>query len=193
MKAPGFVRAVVSGAAILLLGLHLGFPAWRVDFVSVALLVVGALPWLHYVFKDIKISTSGIEVTYAQAEQALDRVVAGAARAGEAKPVTAGGEAAAAAEDPNLALVALRIEIERRLRHLAEKNDVQIGHKTLIALLDDLVSDDVIDDETAAGLRTLILAGNAAAHGARVNPEMGDLLSRKVPILLDALDRLIAR
>lgn len=198
MTAPAIVRAVVSGAAAVLLGLHLWFPGYRVDFVTVALLVVAVLPWLHHVFKDIKVSTTGIEITYAATQRALDRAVAGAertagqpagssSRSGDEPP----GWQRVAADDPNLALVGLRIEIEQRLRALGEKHGVR--SKNLVALLDELGARGVIDGETGDGLRDLILAGNRAAHGAQVDADLGHLLSRRVPLLLAALDALLAR
>jgi hypothetical protein len=191
MGAHVAVRVVVSSAALVLLGLHLWFPAWRVDAISVALLLVAVLPWLHHVFKDIKLSRDGIEISYADTQQAMDRAVKGVALAGQGKPAAPGTPSwmRLATDDPNLALVALRIEIEGRLRALGRKHG--LAFRGLMALLDDLTASEVLDGETARGLRALILAGNRAAHGAQVDADLGHLLSRRVPELLEGLDRLV--
>lgn len=69
--------------------------------------------------------------------------------------------------DPNLALVALRIEIERALRDIAFKNNMK-PEKSLQKLLASLRDQGAVPAEIVGGLYDLIDFGNRAAHGATV-------------------------
>lgn len=98
---------------------------------------------------------------------------------------------AIADHDPNLALVGLRIEIEKRLRALASKYDVKPDQS--IGLLLNLLHDRaVLDSKSAAGLEELIKAGNRAAHGATVESEVASWAFETGPQILRLLDLRLA-
>lgn len=66
---------------------------------------------------------------------------------------------AIAEQDPNLALVGLRIEIEQRLRVLADHSGMS-SKRSLSQLTTDLQLNGVIEPEAASGLRDLNSLGN---------------------------------
>ena len=93
--------------------------------------------------------------------------------------------------DSNLALVYLRIEIEKRLRTLAQKANLN-STGSLSRLFRDLQKSGVVNDVVFSGLQELIIAGNQAAHGAEVEPSVADSVLEFGPRIINALDRSIA-
>ena len=67
--------------------------------------------------------------------------------------------------DPKLALVALRIELEKTLRAIAKKNNVQFNRYGLGKLASILYNDKLINADEYSLLRDLIPPLNGAAHG----------------------------
>lgn len=68
--------------------------------------------------------------------------------------------------DANLAVVGLRIELERELRRLASRNDVPQGSRIpLRKIASDLAGREVINYQIANDLQDLLTIGNQAAHG----------------------------
>jgi hypothetical protein len=93
--------------------------------------------------------------------------------------------------DPNLALVALRIELERRLSRLAASADIAPPPRnTLRRMIDLLTRAEVLTYPLAESLLGLVQLGNQAAHGGTVAPEAGEWAQREGPRLLAALDAL---
>ena len=60
-------------------------------------------------------------------------------------------------------------------------------------LLADLHQDGVLDDPALVGLRDLVQAGNAAAHGARVEPQAAEWAFNYGPQVLGTLDAKLER
>ena len=93
----------------------------KIDIVTLGLVVVAALPWLSAILESAKFP-GGWEVKFRDLQKAAAQVTGAA----DAQTVTIPEPAylAIAAQDPNLALVGLRIEIEKRLRELAAKHGI---------------------------------------------------------------------
>lgn len=92
--------------------------------------------------------------------------------------------------DPNLLLVNLRIEIERRLRAIAELVNVKTT-QPLALLLRDLKRQEVLPGGFADGLERLIKYGNDSAHGAQVEPGIALQLLSSQDSVLRVLDDII--
>jgi hypothetical protein len=96
-----------------------------------------------------------------------------------------------ASNDPNLALVGFRIEIEKRLLELAQKYGIEFRKRPLGQTVRRLQEKEVLSSSVASGLSDLIALGNQAAHGARVAPEGVDWLMDQGRAVLIDLDDLI--
>lgn len=94
--------------------------------------------------------------------------------------------------DPNIGLVNLRIEIEKRLAQVAELYDVRYP-APLGRIVDELARRQVFSPAYADSLKRLISFGNAAAHGAEVAPEAARIAEDAEPDTLRSLDELIDR
>lgn len=75
---------------------------------------------------------------------------------------------AVSGDDPNLALSGLRIEIEYRLKNLAEKRDIKVRGYGANNLTRSLEKSGVLSHEEAAAIRDLLPLLNQAVHGAEV-------------------------
>ena len=90
--------------------------------------------------------------------------------------------------DSNLALAYLRIEIEKRLRELAEDAGIDPHRIPLKRLMNELSSAGLLPQSARNGLNKLIYAGNHAAHGVDVEPGVAQWAMREGPEILRSLD-----
>jgi hypothetical protein len=178
-------------SAALLLG-HLVWPDLKIDAVTVALLAILILPWLSPMLQSLELP-GGAKVTFREVAEAGAKVEVDPEAAAQDPPEASRASAEAIAQsDPNLALVALRIEIEKRLRTLARRHGIP-NRRSLVVLLRELRDRDVLGAGTVSGLEDLIAAGNQAAHGVPVAPEAAEWAVMAAPRILATLDRRIAR
>jgi hypothetical protein len=214
VKRADAIRGVVSVGAVALLLSHLLLPGRvRIDVIALVLLAVAILPWLGDVFESIDFPGGG-GVRFRETVKAAGEVVVASAPAPEPaaaseppRPAAAPtGEHEAARRprheppkapdawrtalppsgDANLQLVALRIEIEKRLAALAERNGAK--PRSLPDMLRAVEDLGVLDAHVLDALRTLIRAGNMAAHGRPIDRELGDWVRDVGPDILRALD-----
>lgn len=102
-------------------------------------------------------------------------------------PVTAVPTTEAVPADPNVQLVSLRIEIEKRLRRMAELLGLP-SQRSAGQLARQLVVAEVLPGEVVGSLLDLINIGNQAAHGAEVSAGAGEWAQQEGLRLLGALD-----
>jgi len=189
-------KIAISTVCVILGAAHLIWPDVKVDMATLVLLVVAILPWLAAVIRSVELP-GGFKIELQDVKAATEKVTGGkAAGAGPAQPPM--GEDIqflrdVAGTDPNLALVGLRIEIERRLSQLAELAQIPSTRRSAGVMLRDLIAREQIDRQTAAGLGDLIALGNQAAHGAEVSSNAAAWALDTSPLILEVLDGLIDR
>ena len=98
-----------------------------------------------------------------------------------------------AKKDPNLALVAFRIELEKRLAALAAQYGISDSGRGAGFLLRELRTRHAIPLSVASGLSELIALGNQAAHGASVSPDAAEWVLEVGPTVLGILDEAIQK
>jgi len=178
--------AGISVAAIALAILHLVFPSLAIDTITVALLVIAVVPWLGPIFKRVELP-GGVKVEY----QELKEKEAEVARAGLLASTVAHEIAHSfliiRGEDPNLALAGLRIELEKSLRALAERNGLPTERASVRTLARDLAGKQVISGEAYLALSDLATLLNRAVHGAEVDDRAVDWAMDVGPKLLTTL------
>src|SRR5262245_40373902 len=109
------ILRIISLVALLLAVVHLVLPTLAIDPTTVLLLAVAILPWLRPVLQSVELP-GGLKLNFKETEEEAERIGLLAPAPKEAEPTYI----AIAKEDPTLALAGLRIEIERRLRRIAE-------------------------------------------------------------------------
>lgn len=190
------LKVGITLVAVLLAFVHLMWPDLKIDTITIGLFIIGILPWLASLLQSAKLP-GGWEITFRDVEEAAKK----ATQTTETPEQIMVSESSALYEvanfevanlDSNLALVYLRIEIEKRLRTLARKANLN-STGPLSRIFRDLQEHRVVNDVVFSGLQELIMAGNQAAHGAEVEPSVADSILEYGPRIIHALDRSIAR
>ncbi len=188
------LRQLVTLGALILASVHLLWPELAIDSVTLVLLVIALLPWLAPIFKSLEFP-GGWKIEFQELQQIVERVE----EAGLLAPPTAFMSEAefsfqrVAEQDPNLALAGLRIEIERRLVALAQKQGIEVKGRGLGQLLRILNEHNVLDDQARSALSDLTGLLNSAVHGAAVDPQGTNWAIQIGPRILRGLDELVAQ
>jgi hypothetical protein len=179
-------RTAISVLAVIALAVHLFVPKLKLDPVAFGLVAIALLPWLSAVVKSFEVPGAG-KIEFQEVREAAERA------AGDRTNVPLGsGEhefsfLAVSELDPNLALVGLRVELEKRLRKLAKTHNL-VPSRPLPQLVNELQHQGALTAEQAAGLRDLIALGNGAAHGLDVSSAAGRVAVEFGPDVLRVLD-----
>jgi hypothetical protein len=193
------LKVTISVTCAILAVLHVTFPTVRIDYITLILLVLGVLPWFSPLIKSLELP-GGLKIELQDVKAATDKVTAGA-KEREGVEVTAPPPVVVAHEEssierlreiggsnPNLALVGLRIEIERRLTAVAMKEKIPTKGRSAGWLLRELQERKKLSPEIASGLNELVALGNQAAHGAHVTRDAAEWALDKAPAVLGILE-----
>jgi len=220
MKTDKLKYLITVGATVLLI-LHLVKPALGIDASTIALLLVAALPFCGPLLKSLASSgvknlelPGGIKIELTEAKAATDKVVRGWANlelpalkvfATENVSITEATKASVpvddpialireiADKDPNLSLVAFRIEIEKRIRKIAENCKVVAETAPLGKLIRELQNRQILPPEVSVGMMDLVALGNRAAHGAQVEQSAADWVLDSGASTILALDNILQK
>lgn len=183
------LRVTITAAALIVLVLRAIWPKLRLDAISLGLLVVAALPWLAGLFESLEFP-GGWKVSFRKLEEAAASIPNTVA--GDSTPEEPPSYLDIRDRDPNLALVGLRIEIEKRLRQIADHHGIESRNPSIGALMRALGQHEVFPSGVRAALDEIVRAGNAAAHGARVPDGVDDFAFTEGPRILAWLDEAAA-
>lgn len=183
---------IISSIAILLIIIYIIiikiFPNFTIDNVTLFLLIIAILPWLRSIIKSVEIP--GLKIELQDFEKATEK----AEKAGligkisENKPTYL----SIANEDPRLALAGLRIEIEQRLKTLANANGIDTERQGFRQLLRVLSENNIISKEQNSVLNDVIGLLNSAVHGVEFDSKTANWAIDVGPRILSALDDRIA-
>lgn len=177
---------VISTVAVAAALIHLIFPKLAIDTITLYLLTIAVLPWLGQIFESITFP-GGAGVKYrdlAKVENAAARVGLLAVPAETREPVYA----SFSQDDPNLALAGLQLELERRMKAMANAWRLDTGRKSSRQLMTSLTRAGALSQEEYSVLSDLSGLLNQAVHGASVDPAAGEWARSVGPRLLAALD-----
>lgn len=177
------------GISIASLGAIIARMVWpdlKVDVITLGLILVALLPWLSVLIESAKFP-GGWEVKFRSLQSAAQKVISEVPTALTADVVPRPAYLEIIERDPNLALVGLRIEIEKRLRALGEAAGIK-EERSLMRLFQRLREEGVLRDASLSGLQEVVMAGNQAAHGAKVEPNVASWAADYGPELLATLD-----
>jgi hypothetical protein len=128
----------ITAVAIVGAGIHLVWPSIAIDAITVTLLLVSVLPWLAPLFKTVELP-GGVKVEFAELEKAQrDAQSAGILAGPSTDRQVEAFPHLIQTDDPNLALAGLRIELERRLSKIAERNGIPAKQRGVSLLIRDL-------------------------------------------------------
>lgn len=168
--------------------LHVFVDAVVIDSIAIVLLVLAALPWLFPYLKSLELP-GGVKIELKDIKSAVNKVSEGESEETISEVDEYEFLKDIAAHDSGLALVAIRIEIEKSIRNSIgeEKHFMPLSRG-----ISKLVSDKVITINVAEGLKELIQLGNKAAHGVEVESEAALYVIENASKLLGPLKEQLA-
>lgn len=184
------IKIAISGGALAVIGARLLWPELRLDGVTLGLIAVGILPWLSALIKSAELP-GGWKIEFQEVQAAGAKVTRASPPPLPSADIPRPSYLDISDRDPNLALVGLRIEIEKRLRALGEKYDLR-ENRSIIRMFGELRQRGILNDPSVSGLQELVMAGNQAAHGAEVDPRAAAWAIDYGPQILAVLDARLA-
>lgn len=188
---PRTIQIIITAIAGLLAIGHAWFPEVKIDAITVTLLGIAVLPWLGPLFKSVELP-GGVKVEYQELEKAGKKVEESGLISPDQdlRPMQKHEYSfqAVSRNDPNLALSGLRIEIESRLKELAEKRNIKTHGLGVNNLTRSLEKTEVLSHEEASAIRDLLPLLNQASHGARVEDSAFEWAMDFGPRVLGALE-----
>lgn len=166
------------------------WPDLKIDAITVALMFLVFAPWIWPIIKSAEIPGVG-KVEFREVEEAGELIEQPESLAERSVDRHTASYLAISDRDPALALVGLRIELEKRLRNLAALNGIR-DDQPLIRLAENLTKSGIVSEASIRGIRSILEAGNRAAHGAEVDPKITDWAFLQGPRILSILEALLA-
>lgn len=189
------LQIAVSSFVLLIALLHVVQPGLAIDSITLTLIVIAIAPWLAPFVKSIKLP-GGAEITlnnFEKIDEGMEKTGLLAPKAVKVFKFRAAVKPPApeysfqTASNPNLALAGLRIELEKKLREIAEANNIPAEKASLSSLLFDLSSRNVITNEERRVMSNLAATLNRAVHGAEADESAADWAVAAGPRILEAL------
>ncbi|MHA1499735.1 MAG: DUF4145 domain-containing protein [Promethearchaeota archaeon] len=177
---------------------HSLFPVITIDGVTITLIILGLIPWISLIIKEISLP-GGIKITFNDLKKPSDMIIDESKQKNiepkedNIKSELSLGMKESIRDDSSLALVYFRIEIEKRLRELANRNKIETERKSLRHLIVSLRKKEILSSGITSALIELINYGNKAAHGEEVNNDVIIWVIDYAPKILSILDQIIAK
>lgn len=188
------IKIIITVIGVSLAIAHLVLPDIKIDLITVFLIAIAVIPWIESLFKSVELP-GGLKLEF----QDLQRLELEAKESGlinkeseeiqnsefENKNYTF---IELAQSNPTLALVSLRIEIERRLRQIAEKYSVESRQYSMSRQLQTLTEKGIITSEENSTLRDMLHTLNQAAHGIEFDQRTADWIIENGPLIVNSLE-----
>lgn len=177
------IQISISVVALIFAGIHLAWPDLAIDTITLSFLILAALPWIAPLLKSVELP-GGVKIEFKD----LEKTRLKAEKVGLLAEPAEYKFQLMAEEDPSLALAGLRIEIEKRLKQIAEAKGLPIQRKGVGTLLRLLREKDVLTHEQYGVLAEMVGLMNSAVHGASVDSRAAEWAMEVGPRILKALD-----
>lgn len=183
-----FLRVFITIIAVGFIIVHLIFPNLKIDSITLVLLVFALIPWITQIFESLELP-GGWKFTFRKLEKTGQKAEQLGMISNE---ITTNDEKKYSFQlvdnDPNLALAGLRIEIEKRLKILAERNGIGTNMQGIGRLLQILSNRNLIGQNERSLFADMIGLLNEAVHGAKLDNRAYKWALDFGPRLLKALD-----
>ncbi|PSR51886.1 hypothetical protein AHMF7605_28660 [Adhaeribacter arboris] len=187
------IKIVVTSLAVVLAATHILFPKISIDLITVFLLALAIVPWLESLFKSVELP-GGLKLEF----QDLQKIETDAKKIGLLKEDVGNQDidvevhdrklfVEIAEQNQDLALLSLRIEIEKSLRGIAEKYGIATSRFSIINLLKELASRGIITQDENSVLKNMVKTLNQAAHGVEYDQRNAKWVIEVGPKIIEAL------
>lgn len=193
------IKLIISIGATLVAAAHLIFPKVSIDIITVVLIALAIIPWLETLFKSVELP-GGVKLEF----QELEKIEKEAKKIGLISTEETTTKAEENKEKPKyyfveiaeknqeLALVSLRIEIEKRLREIATKYSIDTKKYSVIRIIDALADKNILTIQETTVLKDMISTLNHAAHGVEYDQRNAQWVIDNGPAIVDSLENRIA-
>jgi len=193
MKAKRRTQIFITSIAALIGLIYLIFPALKIDALLITIIIIGIIPWLTPLLKSIELP-GGVRVEF----QDLQKLEVEAKKAGLINETSPQKKEETnsniysfieiAEKNQELALVELRIEIEKKLRSLADKYSIASNRFSINRLFETLANNEIITLAEKNSLKDIIKTLNLAAHGIEYDKRNANWVIENGPKILNSLD-----
>lgn len=189
------IKLIVSIVAAVIAIAHIIFPKINIDLITVLLMAIAIIPWLELLFKSVELP-GGLKLEF----QDLQKLESEAKKAGLIKPEEQTGArrtddvqatypfVEVAEQNQELALVSLRIEIEKRLREIATKYGIETKKFSILYLINNLSEKGILTTSENSSLKDMINTLNQAAHGVEYDQRNAQWVIENGPKIIESLD-----
>lgn len=189
------IQVTISIVAVAIVVLHIIFPKLNIDAITVTLIIVAVIPWLAPLFKSLELP-GGLKVEFQDLEKASNKAI-------EAGLITEENVERLESQVPEqnypfielaetnqeLALVSLRLEIEKALRLVAQRYLLDYKKLSISMLIRELSTKSIITNQERAALLDMIGTLNQAAHGVEYDPRTAEWVIKNGPAILESLNK----
>lgn len=183
------MKASISIIALVIAIVHSIWPGVTIDSITVAMVVVAIIPWLAPLMKSVELP-GGTKIEFREFEKAQEKAekVGLLSNEVETRKIPDHTFLMVAEEDPKLALAGLRIEIEKRLRTIANRQGIPSQNKGVGQLLKLLSENNLLSNEERSVLLDMVGLLNGAVHGIDVDDRTAQWALDVGPRILKGLD-----
>ena len=196
MTAKRKTQIFITVSAILVGLIHLFFPNLKIDAIFITLIIIAIIPWLEPLLKSVELP-GGLKVEFQDfkklEEEAIKAGLIKSDEKSEIKEITKTNSETfsfieIAEQNEELALVGFRIEIEKRLRSLADKYSIESNRYSVTRLIEALTKEEILTIAEKTSLTDIISTLNKASHGMEYDQRSANWVIENGPKILDSLD-----
>lgn len=190
MKSKKRIKIIISITATIFIACHLIFPNLNIDLITVILFCLILIPWVEPLFKSVELP-GGVKLEF----QELEKIEKEAKEVGlideqQTNVATSKDYDFIEIADINqaLALVSLRIEIEKKLREIANKYNLETQRLPVSQIIRLLFDKNILTIQESNVLRDILYTLNQASHGVEYDGRTGDWIIEVGPELIESLN-----
>ena len=187
-------QVFITISAILVGLIHLFFPNLKIDAIFITLIVIAIIPWLEPLLKSVELP-GGLKVEFQDFKKLEDEAKkAGLIKSDKDQEITEVKHSETysfieiAKQNEELALVGFRIEIEKRLRSLADKYSIESNRYSVTRLIEALTKEEILTSAEKTSLIDIISTLNKASHGMEYDQRSANWVIKNGPKILESLD-----
>jgi len=181
-----WAKLAITVSFALVAAVHVWRPDARIDAVTVTLLTLSAVPWVAPLLASLEVP--GLKITFNDLQRMKRKAENADMLSDTGVSLAAPAYLSVAEADPNLAMAGLRIEIERRLRLIAQTVQMDASRSSVGRLASQLMQHEVLTKYEYSAIMDLLDTLNRAVHGAQVDPSATEWVMDVGSRLLASLD-----
>lgn len=195
MTSKRIIKLSITIIAALIAIAHVVFPKISIDLITVVLIALAIIPWVEPLFKSVELP-GGLKLEFQDLQKLEDEAKKAGLIKAEAQQLKSTNNAESlsypfveiAIQNQELALISLRIEIEKRLREIAAKYGIETKQLSILKIINTLSEKGILTLDETASLKDMIITLNQAAHGVEYDQRNAQWVIENGPKIIESLD-----